>query len=42
MRTRDMGMMSHISFIACRISGLNLECVYYCVNMELHVHLGGE
>ena len=45
-RSRDMGMMSHISFIACRISGLDLhvllECVYYCVNMALHMHLGGE
>ena len=24
-RTRDMGMMSHISFIACRISGIDLH-----------------
>ena len=41
-----MGMMSHISFIACRISGLDLHvllgmCVLY-VNTALHVHLGGE
>ena len=41
-----MGMMSHISFIACRILGIDLhvllECVYYCVNTALHVHLGGK
>ena len=24
-RTRDMGMMSHISFIACRILGIDLH-----------------
>ena len=25
MKTRDMGMMSHISFIACRISSIDLQ-----------------
>ena len=35
MRTRDMGMMGHISFIACRISGIDLHvllgtCVLLC------------
>ena len=35
MRTLDMGMMSHISFIACRISGIDLHvllgiCVLLC------------
>ena len=35
MRTQDIAMMSHISFIACRISGINLHvllgmCVLLC------------
>ena len=35
MKTRDMGMMSHISFIACRISGIDFQvllgmCVLLC------------
>ena len=35
MRTRDMGMMSHISFITCRMSSIDLHgllgmCVLLC------------
>ena len=35
MRTRDMGMMSHISLITCKISGIDLHvllgmCVLLC------------
>ena len=37
MRTRYLGMMSHISFTACRISGIDLHvllgmCVLLCEN----------
>ena len=30
-RTRDMGMMSHISFIACRILGIDLQVLHVCI-----------
>ena len=37
MRTRVKGMVSDTSFMACRHFGM-----FDCVNMALHVHLGGE
>ena len=45
-RTRVKGMVSDTSFMACRHSRVEtvffLECLLDCVNMALHVHLGGE
>ena len=45
MRTRVKGMVSDTSFMACRLS--RVETAFYlgmfdCVNMTLHMHLGGE
>ena len=49
MRTRDLGhdeshlISWHVGFhLELAYSSLECRCVYYCVNMTLHVHLGGE
>ena len=45
MRTRVKGMVSDTSFMACRhsiVKNCILLGMFDCVNMALHVHLGGE
>ena len=49
MRTRDIGYVEshfiswHVGFhLELTYSSLECQCVYYYVNMALHVHLGGE